>query len=100
MSSTFCCKDAALCVAPPECVPANDEYIEKHLDAVSEHVYFGRRRVRPAHRNLHRFQPVVSGEIEQFRIEPEPLDALLFEQNPAALAPEGLESALCVHKRQ
>ncbi len=56
--------------------------------------------MRPAHRNLGRLQPVVPRQVQQFRIEAEPLDALLLEDNAATLAAKGLKSALCIHERQ
>src|SRR5437016_10795020 len=43
---------------------------------------------------------MMSGQVEQFRIEAEPLDGLLVENNPATLAKEGFEAALGVDKRQ
>src|SRR5579859_3868331 len=79
-------------------VPADRENVEKHLNAVAQHIHFRRGRMPPAHGNFHGAQPVMPRQIEQFRIEPEPFDALLLEYDFAALAPECLEPALRIDK--
>src|SRR5579859_1746139 len=87
-------------VSPPHRVPPNRKHIQEHLHAVAKHVDLRGRRVRPAHRNLHRFQSMVARKIEQLRVEPESLNPLLRKNNFAALAPKRLESALRIHERQ
>src|SRR5690242_20102951 len=54
----------------------------------------------PPYGNFHRPQPVVPCKVKQFGVEPETLDALLLEQDLAALSPERLEPALRIHKRK
>src|SRR3974377_657869 len=87
-------------VSAPKPVPPDYEYICAHLQAVSKHAHFCRRRVCPTHRYFNGVQPMVSGQIQKFRIEPEPLDGLLFKNNPASLPSKRLESALGVYERQ
>src|SRR5271165_7212799 len=45
-------------------------------------------------------QTVMPRQVEQFRIKPESLDALLLEKDCARFAAEGFEPALRVYKRQ
>ena len=54
----------------------------------------------PPYGNLDRAQSVMPRQVEQFGIEPEPLDALLFEKNLAAFATKRFEAALRINKRQ
>src|SRR5258708_40356872 len=54
----------------------------------------------PTNGDFYGAQAVVAREVQQFRIEPEALDGLLIENNPATLAVEGFEAALGVDKRQ
>src|ERR1700741_893228 len=54
----------------------------------------------PAHRNLNGSQAMMPRQIQQLGIEPEALDGLLLEDDPAAVPPERFEPALRIHKRQ
>src|SRR5947207_2847867 len=54
----------------------------------------------PAHGNFNRAQAMAPRQIQQLRIEPETLNGLLFEDDAAALAPEGLETTLGIDERQ
>ncbi len=65
-----------------------------------KHIDLCRRRMPPPYGDLDRAQSVMPRQIEQFRIEAEPLDALLFEKDLAAFTPERFEAALRIHKRQ
>jgi len=87
-------------VAAEEGIPADFEDVEEHLEAVAEHADFGGWGMAPAHGDFHGAQTVVARELQQFRVEPEALDGLLLENNPATLAVEGFEAALGVDKRQ
>src|SRR5207249_12340141 len=87
-------------IPPNERIPADFENVEEHLNAVAEHADLRGRGVPPAHGYLDGAQAMMSGQVEQFRIEAEPLDGLLVENNPATLAKEGFEAALGVDKRQ
>src|ERR1700687_4843129 len=83
-----------------QCVPADDENVQKHLETVTQHAHFSGRRMRPAHGNLNGAQPVMTRQIEKLRSKAEALNALLLEDHAAAFAPKGLETALCIDKRQ
>src|SRR5208282_801947 len=87
-------------ITPQNSVPTDPEHIQKHVNAVAKHIHFRRRRVSPSHGNFYGAKPVMPRQIEQFRIEPEPLDALLLEEDVAFFAPERFEPALRVHERQ
>src|SRR5215472_12640925 len=87
-------------IPPTEGVPADSENVEEHLHAVTEHADFRGRGVSPAHGNLDGAQAMAQGAEQQLRVEAEPLDGLLLENNPASLAKEGFEAALGVDKRQ
>src|SRR6476661_2784530 len=54
----------------------------------------------PAHGNLPCVQSVVARQVQQLGIKSEALDALLFENDAAPFAAEGLETALGIDKRQ
>src|ERR1700745_3063099 len=56
--------------------------------------------MRPAHGNFDGFESVVARQVQQFGVKAETLDALLFENDVAALASEGLEAALRIHERK
>src|SRR5271156_3894463 len=87
-------------VAAREGVPSDDEDVGEHLQAVAEHADFGARRMRPADRDLRGAQTVMPGKVEQFGIEAETLDALLFKNDFAGFALKGLEAALRINKRK
>ena len=87
-------------VAVEEGIPSDLEHIEEHLDAVAEHADFGRGGMAPAHGDFHGAQTMVPRQIQQFRVKSEALDGLLLENDLAAVADEGFEAALRVHKRQ
>src|SRR6202020_1513785 len=83
-------------VAAGQGVPADDEHVGKHLHAVAQHADFGAGGVCPAHRDFGGPQTVMASEVEEFGVEAETLDALLFENDFTALAFEGFEATLRV----
>src|SRR5207248_2319561 len=87
-------------VAAEEGVPADFEDVDQHLQTVAEHADFRCRGMAPANRNFDRPQTMMPGQIEQFGVETEALDGLLFKNNAATFAVESLEAALGVDKRQ
>src|SRR6516164_8362980 len=76
------------------------KHVEEHLQAVFQHAHLCRWGMRPPDRHLHGRQAVVSRQVKQFGVEPEALDGLLLENDPAALPAKRLEPALSIHKRQ
>lgn len=70
------------------------------MNTVAEHIHLRRWRMPPPHGNLDRTQAVVPRQVEQFRIEAEPLDALLLEKDLASFPAENLKATLCIHNRQ
>src|ERR1051326_1171794 len=56
--------------------------------------------MRPAHRNFRGTQSVMASKVQQFGVEAEALDGLLFEDNGAWLPHEGLKAALRIYERQ
>src|SRR5271168_2560079 len=87
-------------VPASQSVAANDEDVGEHLHTVPQHAHLGARGVGPANRYFFGAQTVMACQIEQFRIEAEPLDALLRKNDFALFAFEGFEAALGVYKRQ
>src|SRR6266852_637710 len=87
-------------VAAHQRVPANDEYVQKHLQTIAEHIHFGCRRMGPAHGDLRRAEAVMPRQIKQLWVEPEALDSLLLENDVTRLPAEGFEAALGVHEGQ
>ena len=83
-----------------EGVPADDEDIEKHLDGVAEHVYFGGWGMAPANRDFDGGEAVVAGEVEELGVKAEAFDGLLLEDELAFFAAKGFEAALRVDERK
>src|SRR5258707_14025312 len=81
-------------VAAGQGVPADDEDVEKHLDGIAEHVYFGGRRVTPTDRDFDRAETVVAREIEEFGVEAEALNGLQLEDELAFFTAESVLAAL------
>src|SRR5277367_74781 len=106
LSSTLCYKVAPRKrlwpsrIAASDRVPADREHIQKHLNAVVKHIDLRRWRMPPPNGNLERTQAMMPRQVEQFGIEPEPLDALLLEKDLAAFATERFEAALCIDERK
>src|SRR2546430_1696279 len=103
LSSTLECKirgSRFARVAAVAGAPADFEDVEQHLQTVAEHADFRCRGMAPANRNFDRPQTMMPGQIEQFGVETEALDGLLFKNNAATFAVESLEAALGVDKRQ
>ena len=71
-------------IAAADGVEADGEDINEHANAITHHVDFGGRRVRPANRNFDRGQSVAASEEEEFGVEAETLDGLEFEDDAAA----------------
>jgi len=82
----------------PACnrVPADQNEIREHAEAVADDVNFRSRIVRPSHRYFHGSQSVSFREEQNFRIESEALDTLLLENDSRTIQPECLEAALRV----
>src|SRR5208282_6607402 len=87
-------------IAAQDGVPADRKHVQKHVNAVAEHIHFGSRRMPPPHGNLGRMKSVMPCQVEEFRIEAEALDALLLEKKLARFTPEGFEAALRVDEGQ
>src|SRR5271155_372686 len=83
-------------VAAGERVPANDENIGEHLQAVAQHADFRSGRVCPAHGDFRGLQAVMASQIQQFRVEAKTLDTLLGENYFAGRALESFEATLGV----
>jgi hypothetical protein len=87
-------------VAAEQRIPADDDQIPKHQQTIPDYVHLRRRMVCPAHRNLRDAQAVALGKEQDFRIESEALDALLFKDNPGRFTDKRFESALGIVKWQ
>src|SRR5438552_3473981 len=90
----------ASAVATELCVLANGEHVHEPQDAVAHHVDFCGRRMGPANRNFGGLKTMMASEVEQFRVKSETFDALLLEDDSAALAAEGFKAALRVDERK
>src|SRR6202041_415445 len=81
-------------VAGQQPVTADQQQIAEHHTAIAQHENFRGRTMRPPPEHFRDAQAVALGEKQNFRIEAEGFDTLLFENNARRLAAENFKSAL------
>ena len=87
-------------IAAKQPVPADVHQVTEHQNAVPNHVNFSGWIVRPANGHFGSAQAMASREKEDLRIETEPLDSLLLEDDSARLTNERFKATLRVMQGQ
>ena len=80
-------------VATNKPVPADVDQVTEHQNAVPNHVNFSGWVVRPANGHFGSAQAMASREKKDLRVETEPLDSLLLEDNSARLTNDRARAA-------
>src|SRR5829696_6019431 len=87
-------------IKSPFCVAPDLAYLVEHPYAVAENVDFRPFVVVPANRNFLQLKSVEVRNIEEFHIEPEPVDPHSIQKRPELVHVKCLKSALRVPERQ
>src|SRR5579885_944209 len=87
-------------VPPSPGIPPNREQVQKHAEAIADHVHPCCGIVCPSHRNFRGAQCVALGQKQDLRIKSEALRPLVLKYGPCFRGPKCLETALCVLKWQ
>src|ERR1700730_8714030 len=85
---------------PPSAARSQRDDFTQHAKAVVEEVDFAAFVMIPVHRNFPHSELRAPRQIKQLEVEPKPLGLGLFENRPANIETERLESALGVPKRK